>query len=325
MPFSTECKEELCRLPLEKSCCRLSELSALYMTLGSLSLLGRGQVNVQFTVESAAIARRIFTLLQKELRLVAQIHYVSHARFGGVRKCVLTLGPQQSPQLLTRFSMMDIDHHGQAVLRATSPKPSLQRACCCRAFLRGALLGCGSVIRPEKGYRLELVTEDQAFGLALAKAMQRFQLPIKQSRRKGLTVFYQSKGEAVITFLTLAGAHQAVMALEDLRVQREVFGDINRAMNCDAANLQKLMNASDHQMEQIVRLISHERFSSLPLSLQEIAKLRIQVPDASLVQLGQMLTPPLGKSGVNHRMRRLMKLADTLPTASTSIKEDGYD
>ena len=313
MSFSSDCKEELCRLPLEKSCCRLSELSALYMTLGSLSLLGRGQVKAQFAVESPAIARRIFLLLQRELHLTAQIHYVSHPRFGGVRNCILTLNPQQSPVLLTRFSMMDLDHHGHAALRSTTPKVNLQKSCCCRSFLRGAMLGCGTLTKPKRGYRLELVACEEGFRLILAKAMQRFSLSFRQSQRNGQTIYYQTTGEQVITFLTLIGAHQAVITLEELRVQREVLGDINRAMNCDAANLQKQMNASDRQIEQILKLISHDMFSHLPPALQEIAKARVHAPDASLAELGQMLDPPIGKSGVNHRMRRLMEFAENLP------------
>lgn len=313
MSFSSDCKEELCRLPLEKSCCRLSELSSLYMTLGSLSLLGRGQVNVRFSVESPAIARRIFILLQRELSLTAQLHYVTHSRFGGVRTCVLTLGPKQSPVLLTRLSMMDLDHHGQAVLRSTTPKVNLQRLCCNRAFLRGAMLGCGTVMRPKRGYRLELVAAQEDLRAALAKALQRFDLSLRQSRRKGQTVFYQTTGEQVVTFLTLIGAHQGVIALEDLRLQREVLGDVNRAMNCDGANLRKLVNASGRQRDAIQRLLSHPRSQSLPPALQEMARLRVQEPEASLAELGQLLDPPLGKSGVNHRLRRLMDIAQTLP------------
>ena len=107
MSFSSDCKEELCRVRCDKSCCRLAELSALYMTLGALSLLGRGQLCVQFTVESPAIARRVFVLLQKEAQIASQLHYVTHARFGGHRKCVLTVGPHHAPALLLRLGMME--------------------------------------------------------------------------------------------------------------------------------------------------------------------------------------------------------------------------
>ncbi len=309
MSFSSDCKEELCRLPLEKTCCRLAELSALYMTLGSLHLLGRSQVKVEFTVENAAIARRVFLFLQKTLGLAAQIHAVTHARFGGIQKYVLTLNPSQSTQLLCRLSMMDLNLHGEAVLKTTVPKVALSRTCCMRSFLRGAMLGAGTVTQPDKGYHLDLTVKDDALEILVAKCLKRFDLPAQKSRRKGVDIFFFTQSEQMITLLTVLGAHQAVIKLEDLRIRREVLGKVNRAMNCDTANLQKQMNASDQQIEQIVKLISSDRFQSLPLSLQEIAKARIHAPDASLQELGEMLSPPIGKSGVNHRMRRLMEFA----------------
>lgn len=309
MSFSSDCKEELCRLPLEKPCCRLAELSALYMALGSLHLLGRNQVKVEFTVESAAVARRIFLLLQKTLSITAQVHAVTYARFGGLKKFVLTLGPTQSPILLSRFSMMDQNRQEELVLRATSPRITLNRGCCMRAFFRGAMLGTGSISQPGRGYHLDFTVRDESLRLALAKCLHRFALPIQYSRRKGVPIFFFSQGEQIITILTLIGAHQAVMRMEDMRIKREVMGNINRAMNCDTANLEKQMNASDHQLTEIMGLITSDRFQSLPPSLQEIAMMRIQAPDASLAELGEALSPPIGKSGVNHRMRRLMEYA----------------
>ena len=317
MSFSSDCKEELCRLPLEKSCCRLAELSALYMTLGSLHLLGLGQVKVEFNLESPAITRRIFILLQKELSLVAQVHTITYARFGGLKKYVLTLNPAQSPVLLSCFSMMEQNTQGDAVLKATSPKISFNRTCCMRAFLRGAMLGSGTISQLESGYHLDFILKDENFRLMLAKCLQRFELPIQPSRRKGSDLLFFTQGEQVVTLLTLMGANQAVFQLEDLRVRREVMGNVNRAMNCDTANLQKLMDASDQQTEQIIKLISGDRFEKLPLSLQQIAMARIHAPDASLTELGQSLTPPLGKSGVNHRMRRLMAFAQNEDTLSS--------
>lgn len=317
MSFSSECKQELCRLPLtEKSCCRLAELSALYMAAGSLNLLGRGQTSVQFTVESAAIAKRVFLLLQKEMEVSAQVHSVTNARFGGMKRWTLTLGPTLSPIFLTRLSLMDLDHHGHPVLCGTSPKVPLNRLCCIRAFLRGAMLGAGTVTHPDRGYRLEVQAPDEAFRLMIAKCMQRFDLPVHQSRRKETELIYLTQADQVSTFLTVIGANQAVLSLEDSRVRRQVMGGVNRAMNCDAANLQKQMNASDQQMEEIGKLLSSERFQTMPLSLQEIALARIHAPDASLTELGQMLSPPLGKSGVNHRMRRLMDYARGLSSTN---------
>ncbi len=309
MSFSSDCKEELCRVPCDKACCRLAELSALYMTLGALSLLGHGRLSVQFTVESPAVARRVFVLLQKEAQIVAQLHYVTHARFGGRRKCVLTVGPAQAPALLERLGMMDAGADGAPTLRSTAPRVKLQRDCCRRAFLRGALLGCGTLTNPEQSYHLEFSARDEALRLNIAKCLQSLGVPVKRTARRGVVSLYCKQSDQIADILTAAGAHRAVTKLESLKVQRQVLGSVNRAINCDGANLRKQMNASARQLELIGRLTASERFAALPPALQQVARARTQAPDMSLEELGQTLTPPIGKSGVNHRMRRLMRYA----------------
>lgn len=309
MSFSSDCKKELCLFKPEKSCCLISELCALYGALGSLSLLGRGQVNVQFASESMAVSRRIYTLLTKALKLTPQLHYISHARFGGKRKCVLTLGPVQSPAFLTALKMMTVDDEGRYTLRSTTPKIALTRGCCMRAFLRGAFLGGGALSNPEQSYHLELSYRDDDMRESMARCIQRLELPVKQSARKGKGYLYLKQSDQIVTFLTALGAHQTVMEIENLRVKRQVIGTVNRAINCDNANLQKQMNASDDQLRAIMLLAEQDGLKGLPKSLQEIAVARLNAPDATLAQLGESLTPPIGKSGVNHRMRRLMELA----------------
>lgn len=309
MSFSSDCKKELALVKPEKNCCLLSELCGLYVSMGSLSLLGRGQVNVQLSGESLAVCRRAYTLLVQTLRLTPQIHYVTHARFGGTRKCVLTLGPIQSPVLLCSLGMMEKDDDGYH-LKATEPKLHLTRQCCMRAFLRGMMLGGGTITNPEQGYHLEIPCRDGDAQAAMAKCMQRLNIPIHWSARRDQPFFYLKQCDQIVNFLTALGAHNAVMHIEDLRVKRQVLGTVNRAMNCDSANLQKQMNAARQQVEAIRRLRETDQFSALPPSLQAIALARLEAPEATLTELGQMLTPPIGKSGVNHRMRRLM---DYLP------------
>ena len=140
----------------------------------------------------------------------------------------------------------------------------------------------------------------------MAKSMQRMGLPIKLGVRREHTYFYLKQSDQIVAFLTVIGAHTSVMQIEDLRVKKQVMETVNRAMNCDNANLQKQMDASSAQVEAIRRLRDSDRLSTLPAGLQEIALARLNAPDASLTELGQMLHPPIGKSGVNHRMRRLM-------------------
>ena len=302
MSFSSDVKQELSSVKPEKSCCGLSELCGLYATRGSLSLLGRGKVNVQLTSESLAVCRRAYTLLVQTLHVSPQIHYVTNARFGGTRKCVLTLGPIHSPTLLKALGMMD----DAGSLRSTTPRFPLTRQCCMRAFLRGIMLGGGTMSNPEQSYHLELPCRDSDIQAMMAKSMQRMGLPIKLGVRREHTYLYLKQSDQIVAFLTVIGAHQSVMTIEDMRVKKQVMETVNRAMNCDNANLQKQMDASTAQVEAIRQLLQDDRISTLPPGLQEIAMARLNNPDASLTELGQMLDPPIGKSGVNHRMRRLM-------------------
>jgi len=302
MSFSSDVKNELATVKPEKSCCGLSELCGLYATMGSLSLLGRGKVNVQLISESLAVCRRAYTLLAQSLHISPQIHYVTNARFGGTRKCVLTLGPIHSPVLLKALGMMD----DTGSLRSTTPRMGLTRQCCMRAFLRGIMLGGGTMSNPEQSYHLELPCRDSDIQAMMAKSMQRMGLPIKLGVRREHSYLYLKQSDQIVAFLTVVGAHTSVMQIEDLRVKKQVMETVNRAMNCDNANLQKQMEASSSQVEAIRRLLESDKLTTLPPSLQEIAKMRLSNPDASLTELGQMLDPPIGKSGVNHRMRRLM-------------------
>jgi DNA-binding protein WhiA len=140
----------------------------------------------------------------------------------------------------------------------------------------------------------------------MAKCMQRLGLPIKLGERREHRYIYLKQSDQIVQFLTAIGAHQTVMDIENLRVTRQVMENVNRAMNCDNANLAKQMDASRQQIEAIRQLREEDRLAALPPSLQEIALVRLENPDATLADLGKMLNPPIGKSGVNHRMRRLM-------------------
>ena len=302
MSFSSDVKNELATVKPEKSCCGLSELCGLYATMGSLSLLGRGKVNVQLISESLAVCRRAYTLLAQSLHISPQIHYVTNARFGGTRKCVLTLGPIHSPALLKALGMMD----DAGSLRSTTPHMALTRQCCMRAFLRGIMLGGGTMSNPEQSYHLELPCRDSDIQAMMAKSLQRMGLPIKLGVRREHSYLYLKQSDQIVAFLTVVGAHTSVMQIEDLRVKKQVLETVNRAMNCDNANLHKQMDASSSQVDAIRRLLETDKLSTLPPGLQEIAQARLNNPDASLTELGQMLDPPIGKSGVNHRMRRLM-------------------
>ncbi len=307
MSFSSDCKEELCRVPCEKPCCRMAELTALYLSVGSLTLLGQGKLSIRFTADSPAVARRIYQLIQKETQITAQLHCVTHARFGGTRDYVLTLGPNDAPLLLHRFDMAT---PGPApMLYSMHPRIRLTRTCCRYAFLRGAFLGCGTLVNPHSAYHLEFTIREEKLRRSIIKCLQSLDIPVKETKRKKAVNLYVKQSEHIITMLTVTGAHQTVTTLESLLVRRQVLGHVNRAMNCDYANLQKQTNAGSEQIRLIEQLLASDQFSALPPGLQELAQARLQAPDISLAELGLRMSPPISKSGVNNRMRRLMQIA----------------
>lgn len=312
MSFSSQTKEELIRLKLEKSCCMLSELSALTQTTGSLSFRGGGRVRVTWRVESAALARRIFLLLRSRLSITPTLHFVQHNRLGGQRTCVLTLEDQDAQKLLLALHMMEQDEDGNISLRRTVPRHPMTRQCCRRAFLRGAFLGAGTMTSPEKGYHFEWIANEATLRQTLSKLLEKSGLPYHEHERKGQWVVYLKGGQQIADVLAIMGASGAMLQLENIRIQKQMRGDANRASNCDEHNAERMLNASEQQVEAIRRISLSRGLYTLPPALEQIARLRLEHPHMSLTELGQLMNPPVGKSGVNHRMRRLMAIAEEI-------------
>lgn len=186
----------------------------------------------------------------------------------------------------------------------------LSNNCCKKAFLRGVFLWAGSVSDPEKVYHLEMKFETEALADEVVKIMQGFGVKAKKSIRKDRFVVYLKEGDEIADFLVLLGAQQALLELENVRVVKEVRNSVNRRVNCETANLQKTVESGMSQLKDIEWIAEHIGFERLPGNLREIAEARLNHPDASLTELGSYLDPPVGKSGVNHRLRRLKKIAE---------------
>lgn len=308
MSFSSNVKDELCRLPLGKSCCMLSELTALYRTSGSLSFHGLGRVQVQYRTENAALARRIFRLLRARLGITPRLHYVQHARLGGQRTCVLTVGDADSQKLMLALNMTEQDEAGNIRYRRTTVRHPLTRQCCRKAYLRAAFLGSGTMSNPEKAYHFEITADDTSLVRELSRLMEKCGLPANTYERKGSTVVYLKSAQQISDVMALMGASNSVFAMEDVRIRKQARGAANRAINCDEHNFQRMLDAADTQVEGIRRYVIAKGMRSLPPALQEIAQKRLDNADLSLVELGQLFEPPLSKSAVNHRMRRLMEI-----------------
>ncbi len=179
-----------------------------------------------------------------------------------------------------------------------------------KSIIRGAFLGAGSITDPKKSYHLEILfgtEENSEYILNLGKV---FGITLKQIEYKDKYMLYIKDGEEISKFLACIGANKAVLEFEDIRIFKEMKNNVNRLVNCETANLNKTVNAAIDQIEDIKLLQSLNKFDDMPIDLREIALLRLENPDATLKELGQMLTEPIGKSGVNHRLKKIHNLAE---------------
>jgi DNA-binding protein WhiA len=185
----------------------------------------------------------------------------------------------------------------------------LQKACCRRAYLRGAFLCAGSMSDPQGGYHVEFVMDSALQANQVQEILGGFGLEARMTRRKKNYVVYLKEGASIVDLLNVVGAHKTLLNLENLRVEKEVRNTVNRKVNCETANIGKTVSAAARQIEDIARIKERGRFMLLPDTLRQTAELRLEYPDASLQELGELFCPPLGKSGVNHRLRKLAAIA----------------
>lgn len=308
MSFSTEVKQELIARRTDKNCCMLSELNALTQACAAITLQGRGQLSIAYTTENVSVAKRVFILLKKRLEINATPHFAKASRFGGRRICVIRLSPADTRKLMYALHMLH-ESEGHEVYRAI-PRRALTRKCCQQAFLRGAFLGAGSISLPEHDYHLEFVCNSERKAAAVSQLLTRCGLQYHTMQRRGASVVYLKQGAQISTLLGLMGAVRAMMRYENILAQRNLRENVMRATNCDHNNMIRQLDAAQRQVAAIQALKTSQKWAALPSSLREIAELRLQNPDITLEQLGELLMPPLGKSGVNHRMRKLMAMAE---------------
>ena len=191
-------------------------------------------------------------------------------------------------------------------------KDILESGCCRKSFIRGAYLMGGSLSDPRKNYHLEFVCKYPKAADTLSELLERYKINAKLTVRKDSFIVYIKEFEAIAELLGMIGAGSKMMELYNLKIERELRNNVNRVVNCDSANIKKITEAARVQLEAINKISKINGLDSLPETLSEIAYARRENPDASLAELGKMLTPPIGKSGVNHRLNRIVEIAKNL-------------
>ncbi len=286
MSFSHEVKEELAKHIGTARHCQMAELAAILNFVGQFGCDNEGNYTVGFQTENETVVRKGFTLLKKTFNIEAGAEIDEH-------------------------KVQEIYHKFGDLNKPVNPL-LVKNSCCQRAFLRGAFLSIGSVSAPEKGYHLELVCTDEEKANQLREIMLNFEIESKIVKRKKYFVVYMKEGKAIVELLNVMEAHIALMNLENLRILKEVRNTVNRRVNCEAANISKTVEAAGKQIEDILLIKEKIGFNNLPANLKQIAEVRLENPEMPLKELGEELEPPVGKSGVNHRLRKLSEIAKTL-------------
>ena len=197
----------------------------------------------------------------------------------------------------------------------------VKKECCRRSYLRGVFLGAGSLSDPMNSYHLEIVANSEEYAESLVKLIETFGLHPKISSRKNVLLVYLKESEQIADFLNIIGAHQALLELENIRIQKEMRNQVNRLVNCESANMNKTIDAAYKQRMNIELIQKYHGFEKLNEGLRAVAEARLEYPEVSLKELGTLMDPPIGKSGINHRMRKLEELADELRSKGYRIDE----
>jgi len=309
MSFSVIVKNEVCRnanITKEEAA---AELAAIMKVSGTLLIGGSNTFSFRVTTENPAITRLIFKLLKKHFDVHTKIMVKRSNSLKKNNVYMIMINEEMGVRsLLKEIGLIrDTDNvfsFDYSISREIFEKEDLRRA-----YLRGAFLGGGSISNPEKTYHLEFVTHDEDYARELSSLINSYGLTSKVIQRKSSFVVYLKEGEQIVDILNIIGAHSSLLELENVRILKEMRNNVNRLVNCETANLSKTVNAAVRQVESIKLIEKEIGLRRLPKNLREIAELRLNYPDESLKELGEMLSPPVGKSGVNHRLRRIEKIA----------------
>lgn len=311
MSFSGSVKEELLRHEDSARHCQIAELAAMIAFNGEIVRLPSKDIILRMSSENESIIRKCFTLLGKTFTINGEVSIDEKIVRKNNRFTIDIEDPETTVKVLQAIKVLTADRrpvHSDGLVSSMV----IQKNCCRRAFLRGAFLCAGSISDPEKFYHFEIVCTTPAKALQLQEIIQSFEIDAKIVKRKKYHVVYVKEGAQIVELLGLMGAGVSLMNLENVRILKGMRNTVNRKVNCETANINKTVNAAVKQMEDIIYIRDTVGLHRLPENLEETALLRLEYPQASLKELGTLLSIPVGKSGINHRLRKICSIAENL-------------
>ena len=307
MSFNSDVKEELARIAPTCSHCDRALLAALIRIEGTLFLSGQGRYRLEIVTDAPSVARLAWRLLHEGYELRTELT---------TRRSVLHKTPNYlidvpaQDGLAEALSDMGVLRDG-ALQLGVAPD-LIAKQCCAAAYLRGAFLGSGFVSDPRGDFHFEVTVESGEMADDLVEIMRDKGINARSMQRRSSYIVYLKSGEAILEFLAFVGAHQSALAMENARVVKSVRNDVNRQTNAEIANQKKAAAASVDQIYAMRSVLEHYGPDQLPPALREIIRLRVSHPDATLKELGDFADPPLSKSAVYHRIRRIEQMAREL-------------
>lgn len=309
MSFSGRVKEELASNISPARHCRIAETAAFIGMCGTVVFNRFDRCSIKIHTENILVARKVFTLIEKTFNIKTDISVRRNIARNSESYSVVVRRHQDALRILQATKMIGEHRNGADEVHAFSPLV-VQQICCRRAFLRGAFQASGSMSDPTKSYHFEIVCSSAEAAEQIRFMICSFDLDAKVVQRKKSFVVYLKEGSQIVDILNVMEAHVSLMELENVRILKEMRNTVNRKVNCETANINKTVSAAVKQVEDITYLRDHVGFEHLPENLVEAAEARLENPNATLKELGELLDPPVGKSGINHRLRRLSEMAD---------------
>lgn len=313
MSFASETKNELARITPEKKCCMIAEIAGFMRFAGSIGLAGGGKFRISMTTPNNAVVRHYKSLIGKYFKVDTDIGVGMAESFDRGKQYTITIDPDNNSEMILREAGILMVREGMNSISDGIYEGLIRTKCCRKAYLRGAFLAAGTVANPEKSYHLEISTTSQLLARDLRRLINTFDdiTPRIVTRRKGYGVYLKARDQIADT-LAIMGASGQYFEFQDVMMKKDLMNHTHRADNLDNANIDKAIRAAGEQLDWIRKIEEKKGLDSLSAKLQEVARLRLDHPDAGLEELGQMLDPPLSKSGVNGRLRRLGEIARNL-------------
>jgi hypothetical protein len=306
MSYSSITKDDLAHKTDNERCCQIAELSAIVRNSGTLKLRGNNNITAVLSTENAAIARKIYSALKKSFHI--QTELVMKRNRSLKKSTTYDMVVEDALELLKSLRIIE-EKEGVIAILQTVPETLVKKACCKRAYLRGVFMAAGSISDPEKSYHVEIVTHHEQYAESLKKMINKYGLSAKIIERKNSYVVYLKEGDQIVDMLNIIGAHNALLGFENTRIIKQMRNSVNRIVNCETANLSKTIDAAGRQLDLIEYMQDTVGLTYLPDNLRVIAEARLEYPEMSLMELAKTFDPPLGKSGINHRLRKIETIA----------------